>query len=229
MEEELDINKINEVVENRLSKIQDDNRITKVHEQIFFYYNSFNVLLGKQGTGKTTFILKEMVKLSFVKSLYSKILYITNGDRKDQTFQMLKGLIKIPIYSLNFEDATNALDQYYSTPNTTGEHIIVIIEDGSFLLEKENEQWGQWICKLRHLKTTMFLNLHIWRTLNPTLKTQLGCVVVFKGFSKEVFQRVIRQTSSDFSWDSAYYLYLTMEKNQCLKIDNINGKVAIIN
>ena len=228
MEEEIDIQKLDEAVNARLSKITNDNRISQIHEQIFFYYNSFNVILGKQGTGKTTFILKEMIKLSNIKSLYTKILYVSNGDGKDLTYAALKGLIKIPMYCLNFEEATNALEQYYSTDNK-GEHIIVIIEDGSFLLEKENEQWGQWICKLRHLKTTMFINLHIWRTLNPMLKTQIGCVIVFKGFSKEVFQRIFFFFSSDLPWDNAYYMYITSGEKQALKIDNISSKVNIIN
>ena len=227
MEEEIDIQKLDEAVNARLSKITNDNRISQIHEQIFFYYNSFNVILGKQGTGKTTFILKEMIKLSNIKSLYTKILYVSNGDGKDLTYAALKGLIKIPMYCLNFEEATNALEQYYATDNK-GEHIIVIIEDGSFLLEKENEQWGQWICKLRHLKTTMFINLHIWRTLNPMLKTQIGCVIVFKGFSKEIIQRVVSQTSSDCVYQTVLYLYLGMNEDKVLKIDNIKGKISII-
>ena len=33
--------------------------ISKISDNINFKYNSFNIFLGKQGTGKTTSILKE--------------------------------------------------------------------------------------------------------------------------------------------------------------------------
>lgn len=229
MNVELNLQAIKEAVEERLGKINDDNRITLVHDQLFFYYNSFNVILGKQGTGKTTFILTEMIKLSNINSKYKKIIYVSANEGKDMTFLALKKFITIPTYVLDFDQATEALEQYFQTENKDGDHIIVIIEDGSFLLEKNNPTWFQWICKLRHLKMTLFLNLHIWKSLSPSLKTQIGCVLVFKGFSKEVFQRIFRQTASDFNWDVGFSLYTTMEDRQMLKIDNINGKIKIIN
>ena len=60
--DEIGIDKIDEIVNNRLSKIKEGNKIQEVHHQIFFYYNSLNIILGKQGTGKTTFIMKELIK-----------------------------------------------------------------------------------------------------------------------------------------------------------------------
>lgn len=224
---DINVNEIREQINNKLNSISNENRITKVHPQIFFYYNSFNVILGKQGTGKTTFIMKEMIKLSKIESKYNRIVYITEGDGSDLTFLALKNMIKIPVYVLNFEDATNILTQYFDS-NTTDNHIIIILEDGSFLFEKKNEKWGQWICKLRHLKATIFLNIHIWRGLNSMFKTQLSTVIVFKGYSKEIIQRVVSQTASDCVYQTILYLYLGMEKNHVLKIDNILGKINLI-
>ena len=37
--------------------------ISKISDNINFKYNSSNIFLGKQGTGKTTSILKELMKL----------------------------------------------------------------------------------------------------------------------------------------------------------------------
>lgn len=226
-EEKMDVEEINQLVDDKLSNIRNDNRIYGVHPQLFFNYNSFNVILGKQGTGKTTFILKEMIKLSKITSLYKKILYVSESEGNDLTFINLKKMISIPIYVLNFENATIALSKYFEEAHE--EHIIVILEDGSFIFEKKNDKWGQWICKLRHLKMTVFLNVHIWRGINPMLKTQISSVIVFKGFSKEVIQRVISQTSSDCVYQTVLYLYLGMSKKSALFIDNIKGKINLIN
>lgn len=225
-ENKMDVEEINEMVEQKLSTIRNDNRIYGIHPQIYFNYNSFNVILGKQGTGKTTFILKEMIKLSKVETLYTKIIYVSESEGNDLTFQSLKKMISIPIYVLNLETATQSLSAYFEDNNPN--HIIVILEDGSFIFEKKNEKWGQWICKLRHLKMTVFLNVHIWRGINSMLKTQISSVVVFKGFSKEIIQRVVSQTSSDCVYQTVLYLYLGMSKKTALFIDNIKGKIKLI-
>ena len=232
LEEEIladDINEenINNIVNERLKNICKENQISKVHPRIFFYYNSFNVILGKQGTGKTTFVLKELMKLNNLNTKYKRIIYVSDGGGKDNTFIALKSLIKIPIYVLSFEEATNTLKEYFGS-SSSDEHNIIILEDGSFLFEKKNDVWGQWICKLRHLKTTVFINVHIWRGINSMLKTQISNVIVFKGFSKEIIQRVVSQTSSDCVYQTVLYLYLGMSEDKVLKIDNIKGKISII-
>lgn len=226
-DEKMDVEAINMLVEDKLSNIRNDNRIYGVHPQIYFNYNSFNVILGKQGTGKTTFILKEMIKLSKINSLYKKIIYVSENEGNDLTFANLKKMISIPIYVMNFENATLSLTKYYEEAHD--DHIIVILEDGSFIFEKKNEKWSNWICKLRHLRMTVFLNVHIWRGINPMLKTQISSVVVFKGFSKEIIQRVVSQTSSDGVYQTVLYLYLGMSKKSALFIDNIKGKINLIN
>ena len=53
------------------------NTISPIHPQLNFYYNSFNVCVGKQGVGKTTFLMKELIKLSQIPDTqYNQIIYI---------------------------------------------------------------------------------------------------------------------------------------------------------
>ena len=59
-------------------------------------------------------------------------------------------------------------------------------------------------------------------------KTQLSTVIVFKGYSKEIIQRVVSQTSSDGVYQTVLYLYLGMSKKSALFIDNIKGKIKLI-
>lgn len=220
---------ITEAVNERLKGISCDNQIKEIHPQLNFYYNSFNIILGKQGSGKTTLFLKEMIRLSVVPSSFDRILLITNNGMMDMTFLKLKSLIKLPIHVANFEEGTEILKKYFQERDkNSSNHIIVLIEDGSFLLSKDDKQWGDWICRLRHLRMTLFINIHIWRTLNPVYKTQISCVFIFKGFSKEIFQHIFRQTSSDSTKEVGYYMYVTLTQDQILKIDNISGKMSII-
>ena len=64
----IDIQKINCYIEDQFNKMDTTmkNKIELIHPQINFYYNSFNLCIGKQGCGKTTLIIKELYKLSKV-------------------------------------------------------------------------------------------------------------------------------------------------------------------
>ena len=41
-----------------------DSLISKIHDEINIYYNSVNIAVGKQGSGKTLSDLKEIIKIS---------------------------------------------------------------------------------------------------------------------------------------------------------------------
>ncbi|EMS14538.1 hypothetical protein KM1_285570 [Entamoeba histolytica HM-3:IMSS] len=70
--------------------------------------------------------------------------------------------------------------------------------------------------------------MHIWKSLNASFKTQVATIIIFKGYSKENFSYIFRQTAANSSGTVAYYLYLGMDKKQVLKIDNLTGDVNVI-
>ncbi|BFU26093.1 hypothetical protein EHI2019_000507000 [Entamoeba histolytica] len=188
-EDEIGIDRIEEMIEDKLSEIKEGNKIQKVHHQIFFYYN-------------------------------------TQNAGEDETFKQLKDLIKTPIYGMNYEKFMPALVQYYKQARE--KHLLIILEDATFEMMKADKTWGEIITRLRHLKTTIIVNMHIWKSLNASFKTQVATIIIFKGYSKENFSYIFRQTAANSSGTVAYYLYLGMDKKQVLKIDNLTGDVNVI-
>ena len=224
---------INEAVGTILSEKGNNenkfNTISMIHPQINFYYNSFNVCVGKQGSGKTSFLMKELIKLSQLPDcVYNQIIYVTAGGGDDITFEKLKKLISIPIYGLSFENSTQELSQFFTSRTDKIHHTFLIIEDASFLLLKDSPIWTEWICKLRHLRLTVWVNLHVWKSLNSMLKTQISAVFLFKGFSKEQLQLITRQSSAAAEFKVIHYLYSQLGERQILNINNITSKIEII-
>jgi len=205
------------------------NTITPVHKEINFFYNSLNISLGGQGCGKTTFLMRELIKLGLLKGqhLYSQILYISSGD-EDATFLALKHHVSIPIYPINYTDAEEVLQNFLDTRTDIVEHTFLILEDSTFILTKDNSCWNNWFCKLRHLRWTVWLNVHVWRSVNTMLKSQVTCLFIFKGYSREVLQMVHRQTCINVDFLSFWSVYTYIKNRQCLMINNTKQKIKII-
>lgn len=230
--QEIDENAIRNVMQNQFANLDPKikNKIEPIHPQIDFYYNSFNICLGKQGSGKTTFMMYELIKLSQIDSLYNAILYIS-PTTNDYTFNALKTMLqgRIPIYHTTFSESIKILTEYFENTKNEINHIFIIIEDGSFLLSKENPIWYGWICSLRHIRATIWVNLHLWKAINPIIKTQITSVFVMKGFSREQMQYVYRQSSVDRDFNSFYAIYTTIKEHQVLGINNLTNNLEIIN
>ena len=102
---------VNDVVDNILNKELNKNTknklITYVDDDVNFKYNSFNIYIGKQSTGKTTSVLKELIKLSLkdIKT-YHLIIYVSNNN-SDDTFNNLFKYINIPIVKTDYEQLDN--------------------------------------------------------------------------------------------------------------------------
>ena len=143
--------------------------ISKISDNINFKYNSFNIFLGKQGTGKTTSILKELMKLSTIKNDYHLIIYVSNNS-SDDTFNKLKNYINIPIVKTDYQHLNQQFEQLIKLKDTynkmiDGEipksdeilanlyindfskdrlHTFILMDDAAFVLKNENNPWFKW-------------------------------------------------------------------------------------
>lgn len=205
------------------------NTIEPIHPQIYFYYNSINIAIGKQGCGKTTFLCKQLIMLGQVPGQpYSAVLYVGKGDT-DFTFISLKHLFSIPVYSCTYENFLNMFQQYCQEREQDNTHVFIIFEDASFMFQKENSDWNNIICRLRHLRCTIWLNIHVWKSVSTTFKSQLTTAFVFRGYSRDQMQWIYRQMSICDPFPIFDAVYKKLRQRQCLRIDNMTSDYSTVN
>ena len=85
------------IINKELNKPEESYKLIRnIHSEISFKLNSFNICIGKQSTGKTTSVIKELIKLSLLElPEFHLIIYVNNND-SDITFNKLKDYVKIP-------------------------------------------------------------------------------------------------------------------------------------
>ena len=226
--------------------------ISKISDNINFKYNSFNIFLGKQGTGKTTSILKELMKLSTIKNDYHLIIYVSNNS-SDDTFNKLKNYINIPIVKTDYQHLNQQFEQLIKLKDTynkmiDGEipksdeilanlyindfskdrlHTFILMDDAAFVLKNENNPWFKWLCQLRHLNTTVALCLQIWKSINPSLKSQITSINIFKGYSRQQLNFIYQQIAVDVDFNEFMRMYNKLNTRQKLIIDCVEGQIKI--
>ena len=93
---------INEAINNDSVKTE---AISKIHPEINTYYNSVNVYVGRQSSGKGFQAITEIIKISKVDKTAHLLIYVSKyASQTDKTFESLKHLIKIPIIYTKYED-----------------------------------------------------------------------------------------------------------------------------
>ena len=225
---------------------------SKISDNINFKYNSFNIFLGKQGTGKTTSILKELMKLSTIKNDYHLIIYVSNNS-SDDTFNKLKNYINIPIIKTDYQHLNQQFEQLIKLKDTynkmiDGEipksdeilanlyindfskdrlHTFILMDDAAFVLKNENNPWFKWLCQLRHLNTTVALCLQIWKSINPSLKSQITSINIFKGYSRQQLNFIYQQIAVDVDFNEFMRMYNKLNTRQKLIIDCVEGQIKI--
>ena len=243
--------KVNELIDYELNNTSRKKQIQKINDQINFKYNSFNIYLGKQGTGKTTNILKELIKLSTIKNDYHLIIYTSNNE-SDDTFNSLKSYINIPIVKTDYQNLNQQFEQlikfkdvynkmvdgeipknndilntlYIKDFNKDRLHTFILIDDAAFVLNKENE-WFKWLCQLRHLNCTVALCIQIWKSINPSLKSQITSINIFKGYSRQQLNFIYQQISVDVNFNEFMRIYNTLGYRNKLIIDCVEGEIRI--
>ena len=109
---------------NDASNVLHKSHITCIHPEVFLKYSSVNVFMGKQGTGKTFTLMKELVKLSLIDSEQAKrcepsreridvhlIVMVTRDGRQDDTLESVKDNITIPCVYVSYDNVVEYLHE----------------------------------------------------------------------------------------------------------------------
>ena len=251
---------VNDVVDNILNKeLNKDTKnklITYVDDDVNFKYNSFNICIGKQSTGKTTSVLKELIKLSLKSDAssfgYHLIIYVSNNN-SDDTFNSLYKYINIPIVKTDYEHLDEQFEQliklkdeynkmvdgeiplnpeilpylYVSDFEVKRLHTFILMDDAAFVLKNDKSKWMKWLCQLRHLNTTVFMCIQIWKSINPSLKSQITSIHLFPGYSRQQVNYIYNQICVDMKFEEFYELYVSIPKQHKLIIDLVDMTTLI--
>lgn len=97
------------------------NLINELHPDINIRLNSVNVIVGKQGSGKTVVALEEIIKLSRIRKSVEKfhlLVYVTKtGDENDNTWQLLKNMIEMPYIVVAEDDVEGYVKELIAAKN----------------------------------------------------------------------------------------------------------------
>ena len=84
---------VDDLLLNENTHIAPDEIQSEINPDIYFKYNSVNLVIGKRGSGKTYTVGREVLKLCLLPNcLYTQIFYITDKAR-DDTFERMMSLL----------------------------------------------------------------------------------------------------------------------------------------
>ena len=118
--------KIGESVRKRVSEILNNQKndmvgafIEDIHPDINVKYNSVNVIVGKQGQGKTVIALQEIIKIGLMETHHLLIYVTKDGNESDRSFLALRQLIEpfIPILTVSENDAQKTIEKIIQRKN----------------------------------------------------------------------------------------------------------------
>lgn len=109
---------VSALINRTLQENADNNSlINELHPDIDIKLNSVNVIVGKQGSGKTVVAIEEIVKASVLK-VHHLLIYVTkDGSESDKTWLTLRGLIRIPCIVVAESEAEELVKALCSAKN----------------------------------------------------------------------------------------------------------------
>lgn len=153
---------IDKVINDKL-KHAPKSLISEIHNEIPIKYNSVNVLVGKQGCGKTVTALSEIIKISALDTHHLLIYVTKTGDENDKSWQALKSLLCIPYIVVSESSAKDVVDEVIAAKN-----LYYLIKREKLENKQEEEQ-----------QNDMLRSLHI----SDFTREQLHTIILFDDIS----------------------------------------------
>ena len=121
-----------------------ESMIAPIHPDVNIYYNSVNVIVGKQSLGKTVIAIEEIIKIS-VLGTHHMLVYVTKtGDENDKSFKALKNSILMPIVTISEKQVQEFIEMLIAFKNLYYEIKEDHLEDK--IIDEQKEQMFNFLC-----------------------------------------------------------------------------------
>jgi len=120
--------------------------IVPINNTSLIYYNSVNLAIGKQGSGKSLLFLREILKIQNTKGIHLLVYVTPDGTIQDRTFLAVQPLLTIPVLVVKTEDAEEVVQGIVNLKHQYN----LLVESGR--LDKLVPDQQQEILELLHLK-----------------------------------------------------------------------------
>lgn len=231
---------VDELISSETKEASQDELVSSIDDEIFFRHNSVNLICAHRGAGKTHSILREILKCCLLgHDEYTQLFYI-NSKQYDDTVQKLKPLLEkyIQFNWVETKDALQllntleygkanmeepqfreSLNAQHLDPNEIP-HTYILFDDCAYLLSKPSELLKK-LFQTRQARLTVFLMLQDPQSISVSAKSNLDCIVLYGGFSRQKFNVLFYQLPGIEGFN--YETYSRLRNHDCVIIDFTTG------
>lgn len=221
-------------------KSKPDEVQSPIHPEIYFRYNSVNLVIGKRGSGKTYTTMRELLKLPVLlgrKNPFTQIHYVTDKFN-DDTVEKFRPLFEEAGIFFNWVPTGSALKLiqglsqvkaninqdpiFKECLNYRGSglpHTLIVFDDCIGLFKKDSPL-SKKLFENRQSRITYFLLLQDTQGLSPSMKANIDSLTLFGGFPKHKYQVLMYQLPPV---DITYEDYAQLPSDAFLRIDFIGN------
>ena len=189
-----------------------------------FARTSFNVILGKMGSGKTS-LITNFVKTIFRRAFEHMIVFIPTGSRKSIENDIYgKHIPDSDLYdALTPENLDEVIDKLEESADN-GENTLLIIDDFQAALKDPEvlARLQKIVTRMRHMRTTIFILQQNFQKMAKFLRELVTNVITFnvgKSQLDKLFEETVQLDKNKFQ---ALIDLAFQEKNDWIAI-NVNG------
>jgi hypothetical protein len=112
---------LDQEIDSMVDRVKHDEVQGRISHDLIFRYNSVNVVIGQRGSGKTHFVLREILKLlAHPKANYTSFFYSSNKISTDATVEKFKQLFQgtpLEIQEITHDDTAEMVDRIAEAKN----------------------------------------------------------------------------------------------------------------
>jgi hypothetical protein len=108
-------------------------------------------------------------------------------------------------------------------------HTLIMLEDiaKAKIIRNEKSYIQEQMTICAHINCSFFLATQYWKSLSTNIKSNAATVLVFGGYSKQIFGYIISQIPVEFDGKELWERYRHLSKNQKLIMNAITNEIDI--